>query len=154
MSLYWAEGAKRDFTFLNTDAEMIRIFVYILRKVFKIKDEELKISLRIYEDLDKKTCLRYWSKIIGIRLEINTSVDILKGAKKGKLEYGMRRIRAKKSGLLLNEFFAIIKRVINLTSPHSSMDKNKRLLSSGSKFDSWWGHINKKKVGWPSGLRR
>ena len=154
VSLYWAEGAKRDFTFSNTDAEMIKIFVYILKKVFRIKDEDLKISLRIYEDLDKNTCLRYWSKITGIKLGKNTSIDVLKGKKKGKLEYGMCRIRAKKSGLLLKEFFAIIKRVINLTSPHSSMDKNKRLLSSGSKFDSWWGHTNKKKVGWPSGLRR
>lgn len=125
ISLYWAEGAKRDFTFSNTDAEMIRIFVYVLRKVFGIKDKDLKISLRIYEDLNKKTCLHYWSGIVGIKLGINTSVDILKGTKKGKLKYGMCRIRAKKSGLLLKEFFAIIKRVTSLTSPRSSTDRTR-----------------------------
>ena len=33
-SLYWAEGAKKDFSLTNSDPEMIRVFVMILRKIF------------------------------------------------------------------------------------------------------------------------
>ncbi len=106
-SLYWAEGAKKDFTFSNTDADMIRVFIRILKKVFGVIDQDIKISLRIYEDLDKNVCLKYWSGITGIKLDKNTSVDILFGKKKGKLQYGMCRIRIRKGGLLLKEFYAM-----------------------------------------------
>ncbi len=122
--LYWAEGAKKDFTFSNTDAEMVKIFVHILKRVFGVENQDLKISLRIYEDLNKKVCLKHWSKITGIELNQNTSIDILKGAKRGKLQYGMCRIRVKKGGLLLKEFSAIIDRIISLAAaPRSSMDR-------------------------------
>lgn len=123
--LYWAEGAKRDFTFSNTDPEMIKIFVYILRIVFKIKNEQFHISLRIYEDLNKKQCLQYWSKITGVALNSKTFVDVLRGSKKGKLKYGMCRIRVKKGCIILKEFSAIIKRLCFLLSPHSSMDRTR-----------------------------
>lgn len=122
-SLYWAEGAKRDFSFSNTDPEMIKAFVYALRKVFRVKEEDFKISLRIYEDLNKNICLRYWSGILGINLNKETSVNILKGSKVGKLKYGMCRIRIKKGGLLLKEISSTIKRLGYLISPRSSTDR-------------------------------
>ena len=117
VALYWAEGAKRDFAFSNTDAEMIKVFVHALRRVFLVKNEDIKVSLRLYEDLNQKTCLHYWSKILGIKLAPDTSVNILKGSKNGKLKYGMCRIRVKKSGPLLKDFFAIIKRIFYLINP-------------------------------------
>jgi len=112
--LYWAEGAKRDFTFSNTDPRMVKVFITILKKVFDIKKERLQISLRIYEDLDKTKCLKFWSKVTGMVLDKNTSVNILKGMKSGKLQYGMCRVRLRKGGLLLKEFSAIIDRIIEL----------------------------------------
>ena len=48
-----------------------------------------------------------------IRLDKNTSVDVLEGRKKGKLTYGMCRVRIRKGGLLLKEFSAIINHVKN-----------------------------------------
>lgn len=86
---YWAEGSKKDFTFCNTDPEMIRTFIICLYRTFKIKPEDLKISLRIYEDLNRNDCLKYWSKVTGIGLNNNTTVNVLVGSKKGKLQYGM-----------------------------------------------------------------
>ena len=119
VSLYWAEGAKKDFMFSNTDPEMIRVFLAILRKIFRVKDDDIKISLRIYEDLDRNACLKYWSMITGAELDQDTSIDILRGSKNGKLKYGMCRVRVKKGGLLLKEFSAIMGRMIGLISPHS-----------------------------------
>ncbi|MEK7626827.1 MAG: hypothetical protein AAB399_01510 [Patescibacteria group bacterium] len=116
-SLYWAEGNKKDLVLTNTDPEMIRTFLYILRRVYNIPNNELRVSLRIYEDLNKKECLRYWSKITGIILNNKTTVSVLIGHKKGKLSYGMCRIRVKRGGRLLKEIFSIINRINLLTKP-------------------------------------
>lgn len=116
-ALYWAEGAKRDFSFSNTDPRMVKVFIYVLRNIFKIKNDDLKVSLRLYEDLDKNKCIRYWSKIIGINLSGNVSINTLKGYKMGKLQYGMCRIRVRRGGLLLKRFFAIIERIGDFAEP-------------------------------------
>lgn len=113
-ALYWAEGAKKDFSFLNSDSRMIKVFIYVLRKVFSIKNTDIKISIRTYEDLNKNKCLMYWSKVTGVELDKNTSIEVIKGKKSGKLEFGMCRIRVRRGGLLLKEFFATIERVISL----------------------------------------
>ncbi len=118
VSLYWAEGAKRDFMFSNTDSRMVRVFVTILKDIFQVSNDDLKISLRIYEDLNKKACLTFWSQITGINLTTRkTSVDVLKGSKRGKLKYGMCRIRVRKSSLLLKKFSAIIDKIVEETRP-------------------------------------
>lgn len=122
-SLYWAEGAKRDLTFTNTDSRMIELFVFILRNVFKVPLDDLTVSLRIYEDLKKGACLRHWSRVTGVHLTNATTISVLRGKKSGKLEYGMCRIRVKKSGWLLKEIFSIINRVFEQCSPRSSMDR-------------------------------
>lgn len=121
--LYWAEGSKKDFSFSNTDPRMIRVFIYVLKKSFKVNVDDLKVSLRIYEDLDKKACLSYWSEVTGVELDDKTSVNVLKGSKKGKLQYGMCRIRIRKAGSVFKKIFSIIEKIDYLTSPCSSMDR-------------------------------
>jgi len=118
--LYWAEGNKKDLIFTNTDASMVAVFMDTLRTVFQIKDADFKISIRMYEDLNKEKCINFWSSITKINLQGNVSINMLKGKKKGKLEYGMCRVRVKKGGLLLKTIFAINKRICSIISPHSS----------------------------------
>jgi hypothetical protein len=110
-ALYWGEGGKRDFNFTNSDPVMIKIFVNWLEKILKINSNDLRVSIRIYEDLDKEKSLNYWSKIIGIPVNKFASVNILKGKKLGKLEYGLCRIRIKKGGSMLKYLIALEKRV-------------------------------------------
>lgn len=108
-TLYWAEGAKRDLSFSNTDGEMITFFVKSLEKVFGIKKEELKVTIRIYEDLDKEKCLVYWAEKVGIPKSQILNINILKGRKRGKLNYGMCRVRVRKGGRVLNRLHAYAK---------------------------------------------
>lgn len=110
-SLYWAEGSKKDFSFCNTDPQMISVFMAVLRRIFRIKDEDLRISIRVYEDLDQAKCIKFWSNVTGIDLQNNVSINILKGKKLGKLQYGMCRIRVKKGGQFLKNFVAVNNRV-------------------------------------------
>lgn len=110
-ALYWGEGSKSDFNLMNTDADLIRVFIQGLQEIFNISKDRLRISIRIYEDLDKQKCLEYWSKITGVPAEKFVSIDILKGKKKGKLLYGMCRVRILKGGDMLKYIKALKNRI-------------------------------------------
>lgn len=110
-SLYWAEGTKKDFSLTNSDPEMIRVFINILRSTFSVKNEDIKVSIRLYEDLVKEEVIKFWSGIVGFDLTNKVQVTILSGRKVGKLKFGMCRVRVRKSGLLLKTIFAINKLV-------------------------------------------
>ncbi len=110
-ALYWGEGSKGDFGLSNTDPRLIRLFVECLRGVFEIKNERLRVSVRIYEDLDREKCLLFWSEIVGIPKEEFVNVNVLSGKKKGKLEYGMCRVRVTKGADLLKKITGINKAV-------------------------------------------
>jgi len=108
-SLYWGEGAKKDLSLSNTDAGLIKAFVDGLKELGITKDK-LKVSIRIYEDINRNSAISYWAKIIDIPKKQISSINILKGKKEGKLKYGMCRIRVSKGG----NYFKIIKSVIDL----------------------------------------
>lgn len=60
----------------------LKIFIGGLRKIFKIKEDDFRVSIRTYEDLNTEKCLDYWSQITGISKNKFISVNILKGKKK------------------------------------------------------------------------
>ena len=121
--LYWAEGSKKDLSLSNTDPNLIKIFLTCLKNIGVTK-KVLKISIRIYEDIDRTQAIKYWAKVVGITPKEIISVNTLKGKKKGKLKYGMCRVRVKKGG----NYFKLIQSVIgliieSLRSPYSSMER-------------------------------
>jgi Zn/Cd-binding protein ZinT len=110
-ALYWAEGGKRDFNFTNSDPKMIKIFVDGVRKILKINSDEIKVSIRIYEDLDRERSLDFWAQIVDIPKSKFINVNVLKGKKTGKLKYGLCRVRIKKGGNMLKYLSALNNRV-------------------------------------------
>lgn len=125
-ALYWAEGSKRDFGLSNTDPELIRVFINGLRQVFEVPDDDFRISVRIYEDLDKEECLLFWSEVVGIPKEKFINVNILQGKKKGKLKYGMCRVRVAKGGDLLKKIAGTNTIVAKLFVPIAQLDRAPR----------------------------
>ncbi len=112
-SLYWAEGNKKDFSFTNTDPEMIKLFTNSLESI-GISKNRLKVTIRIYEDLDRKKCVSFWAETIKIPETQILNVNVVKGKKAGKLSYGMCRIRLTKGGDMLKYLVALRKRMTNL----------------------------------------
>ncbi len=113
-TLYWAEGAKRQFNFINSDPQMIKLFLLVLLNAFKVRKSNIKISIRLFEDISSEEALNFWSEITGFKLDENTEINVVKGKKQGKLPYGMCRVRVKRGGLLLKTLSAINKRVIDV----------------------------------------
>ncbi len=112
-SLYWAEGNKKDFILTNTDSDLIRVFVNILRQVLKVTNNQLKVSIRLYEDLDQEKSLDFWSQVVGIPKSKFLSTNIIPGRKKGKLQYGMCRVRVSKGGDLLKKIMGLNQVIAN-----------------------------------------
>lgn len=106
-ALYWGEGSKREFGLSNTDPDLVRVLIKGLDQALGISTDRLSLSIRIYEDLDKEKCLKFWSEVTGVPVDKFISVNVLKGRKVGKLEFGMCRVRIKKGGSVLKYMVAL-----------------------------------------------
>lgn len=107
--LYWGEGNKREFDLINSDPSLIKVVISCL-SVLNVNPDSLRISIRIYEDLDKDKVLDFWSNITGVPKNKIINIDVLKGKKAGKLNYGMCRVRIAKSA----KYFKIIMSMVDL----------------------------------------
>lgn len=67
--LYWGEGSKRQQAMLsisNTDPSVIKFFIVWLTKVLKVPKEKLKIQLHLYQDMNIKKEIQFWSTTLNI----------------------------------------------------------------------------------------
>lgn len=67
--LYWGEGSKHRLGSLaisNTDHAIIRFFIQWLNLCFTIPKNIIKVDLHLYEDMDIKKEIDYWSKKLNI----------------------------------------------------------------------------------------
>ena len=77
-TLYWAEGAKREFSFINSDPEMIRLIIKILIEAYEVPKSSIKISLRLFEDINAPEAIKFWSKVTGLELPNNIFIETKK----------------------------------------------------------------------------
>lgn len=108
--LYWGEGTKKDFNLSNTDPDLVKTFVTCLEEM-GITKKDLRVTVRIYEDLNRKHAVSHWAKVVGIAPKQILNVNILKGKKKGKLKYGMCRLRVTKGAPHLKLIHGIIQTI-------------------------------------------
>jgi hypothetical protein len=92
---YWGEGTKKDFGVINSDPMLIQSIVLSLMEL-GICSERLSLSLRLHSDVSIEESKNYWSKITGLPDTAINRIEVIEGKKKGKLKYGMCRIRVKK----------------------------------------------------------
>ena len=107
--LYWGEGNKTELNVINSDPHLIRT-VLVCLKDFGIEDSELKVSLRLFKEINQKEAITFWSKVLNLPDGFINKIDVVEGNKPGKLKYGMCRIRVKKSG----KYFKLIMSMIDL----------------------------------------
>ena len=110
--LYWAEGDnKNNFSFVNTNDDMIKLVIQILDKCLGINKDQLLITIRYFTGMNRDNCLEHWSKVTGIpknqiRMYYND------GGNSGRKEFGMCRIAVKKSSYLFKLVRALINNVV------------------------------------------
>ncbi|KKT72320.1 MAG: hypothetical protein UX02_C0009G0007 [Candidatus Moranbacteria bacterium GW2011_GWC1_45_18] len=69
ISLYWGEGEKTNsgrVSVVNTDPNMVKIMARFYRECLNISEDQLRVGLFIYKDLNEEYILDFWSKTLGI----------------------------------------------------------------------------------------
>lgn len=69
--LYWAEGCKGWGTvkFVNSDPDMVKLFLSFLRKICGIWEDRLKLLVHMYPDHDKDALIDFWSGVTQVPRE-------------------------------------------------------------------------------------
>lgn len=114
--LYWGEGAKtgKRLIFINSDPEMIKVYLYLLRKSFEINDDKLKVLIHLHNYHNQAEMINFWSEVTAIPKnhfsiynKPHTGINKKPGYKWClSIRYGDSRI--------LKEVFLIMKRLENL----------------------------------------
>lgn len=114
-SLYWGEGTKSEMNIINSDPKLLKVFLNCLKEL-NIDNSQIKVTLRIYDDINKKKAVLFWSKELDLPRDCFKNINVLDGKKKGKLVYGMCRIRVVKSEKYFKLIMSVIKQIKNLLS--------------------------------------
>jgi hypothetical protein len=112
--LYWCEGGKtgRRVDFINSDPEMIKIFLALFRKSFALKEDVFRAVLHLHAYHSKEEMISYWSDVSGIKREnfivyikLNSGIN-KKAGYKGCLSVRYGDVK------ILEEIFIIIRRFV------------------------------------------
>jgi hypothetical protein len=110
--LYWGEGSKGACEFINSNGEIIELYLKVIREVLNIPNKSIKATMRIFTGMDEIECLRYWSKITRIPKK-EFIVRFNDGGTRGKTRFGMCRISVRKGDKTLKLMQALIKKVFS-----------------------------------------
>jgi transposase len=95
--IYWAEGTKKNIVDItNSDPEMIKIAMLWLRRVCKVDEKRIRISIFYHTGQNEIKIKKYWSKITKIPLkQFNKSIFKKEGTghRKNILYMGTCKIR-------------------------------------------------------------
>lgn len=71
LSLYWAEGAKRSSSlqFMNSDPEMIKVFVNWLEQIEGLDRQNLYYRLFIHKPYAHENCEEFWADYLKVPVE-------------------------------------------------------------------------------------
>ena len=117
LALYWGEGYKkgREFSFCNSDPEMVKFLIRWLHNCFQIAIEDIKCSVGINEIHKEREELvrKYWSETLGIPLSQFTKTSFKKVTNKKiylnfNEHFGTIRIRIKNSGAICYKVLGLI----------------------------------------------
>lgn len=68
--LYWCEGYKYPgcnyIGFVNSDFDLIKTFIKLLRRGFNLKEEKFRVQLQLHTTHDKKEITHFWSELLKI----------------------------------------------------------------------------------------
>ncbi|MBI5004380.1 helix-turn-helix domain-containing protein [Candidatus Kaiserbacteria bacterium] len=68
ISLYWAEGSKRQggFAFTNSDSDMVRVMLLWMKQFLGLHTSEIRARLYIHKPYAHEQCEEYWAERTGI----------------------------------------------------------------------------------------
>jgi hypothetical protein len=122
-ALYWGEGTKKELNIINSDPQLLAVFVDCLESL-GVSRESLTYSLRTHSDVSISQSKKYWAQELGVGTNMVKSVEVVQGKKRGKLPHGMCRIRMRKGERYFKQIMSMIELIsTSVICPRSSMDR-------------------------------
>jgi hypothetical protein len=121
--LYWAEGAKdkNAVYFVNSDANMVRLFVRFLREEMLVADVDFSLYIHChYPEADELRRVEiYWLTVLGLEASCLRKTQIKKGSntRKNILVNGVCGIRVNKSTRLIQHIYGAIQEYAGFDNP-------------------------------------
>jgi len=69
LALYWGEGSKADWykiALTNTNPQVLKFFLFWLKRIYKINRSDVKVALHLYNDMNIRNKILFWSKTLQI----------------------------------------------------------------------------------------
>jgi hypothetical protein len=94
IGLFLGEGTKKDkfnIALANSNPQILNIFLRFLREICGVKKRKIKAALNIFDDVDSKKAVKFWSKTTKISVNQMKSITIRKskgGTYKNKSPWG------------------------------------------------------------------
>jgi predicted DNA-binding protein YlxM (UPF0122 family) len=121
--LYWTEGAKdrTQLDFVNSDANMIRIFGQFLRQEFEVPDERFTLIIQCYTDdiAEQTTMKQFWLLLLHLPQDCAVRF-VLKhndSQRYRQLNNGICTIRIFKSREIVQQIFGAIQEYVGFDNP-------------------------------------
>ena len=95
IGLYWGEGTKKSLSLRlgNSDPELIRKFIFFLRKIYSINLKRLRFGLQLFSDINENDAIKFWCSHLNIKkiqfYKTIFTVSNKKGTYKSKVKYGV-----------------------------------------------------------------
>ena len=115
--LYWAEGGKSrtQLRFVNSDPEMLALFMRFLRTYFAVEDEAVRVTCHLFADHAprQREVEDFWLHVLGLprtrlgKSMVNTYSKHSKKLRTNKLPYGTCRIVVSRTRLVQMVYGAI-----------------------------------------------
>jgi hypothetical protein len=66
--MYWCEGSKngRSVCFTNSDPDLVKLFITLFRKCFKIREDKIRIGVHLHDYHNETEILKFWSSVIDV----------------------------------------------------------------------------------------
>lgn len=122
--LYWSEGAKgkNRLYFVNSDPDMLVIFMRFLREEFKVTPERISLYIQCHtnDPADISRIETYWVNLLGLNHDCLRKTHIKKGTefRKSTLENGVCGILVRKSTDLVQHVYGAIQEYTGSTKLH------------------------------------
>jgi transposase-like protein len=115
--LYWAEGEKdrNALRFYNSDPEMVRFFVFFLKKYFDLRDDEIKITCNLFADhvQRQREIEQFWLDVVQLSAHslcksyVNVYSKHSKKKRTNRLHYGTVRVTVTRTRVIQSIYGSI-----------------------------------------------
>lgn len=124
IGLYWGEGSKGSFSFINGDPYLVKSYLEGLIAL-GVQKTEIRLNFRIFSDMNKEEISEFWLDFLGLEKYQIGWFEVVKSTGKKKLVHGMCRIHIIKGESRFKLIMSMIDFIKSESSCRSSMDRTR-----------------------------